>query len=139
MSVNKVILVGNAGKNPDVRRFDSGSVVARFSVATNETFKGKDGNNTTHTEWHNVVVWGKLAEVAEKYIKSGTLLYVEGRIKTEKYDDKEGNTKTTTNIACDTFRLLGGKHDSKEQSNTSTQQPTQQNDVVQDPNDDLPF
>ncbi len=106
MSVNKVILVGNVGKDPDVRHLEGGVTVARFPLATNESYTDKSGKKVTQTEWHNIVVWRGLADVAEKYVRSGKLLYVEGRIRTSSYDDKEGNKRYSTEIVCDNFRFL---------------------------------
>jgi len=108
MSVNKVILVGNVGKDPDVRHLEGGVTVARFPLATNETYTDKSGQRVTQTEWHNIVVWRGQAEIAEKYIKSGKLLYVEGRLRTNTYEDKEtGAKKYFTEVYCTTFRFLG--------------------------------
>jgi len=139
MSVNKVILVGNVGKDPDVRHLDSGVTVARFSLATNETYTDKSGKKVTQTEWHNIVVWRGLAEIAEKYVKTGKLLFVEGRLRTSSYDDKDGNKRYTTEILCDNFRFLGpnaeGGHAGK-----SNEQPSVAEAEVQIPEpDDLPF
>lgn len=143
MSVNKVILVGNVGKDPDVRHLDNGVTVARFSLATNETYTDKSGKKVTQTEWHNIVVWRGLADIAEKYVKAGKLLFVEGRLRTSSYDDKDGNKRYTTEILCDNFRFLGpsgnseggGGNYSKSADNSSISEPQ---GVVPEP-DDLPF
>lgn len=142
MSVNKVILVGNVGKDPDVRHLDSGATVARFSLATNETYTDKTGKKVTQTEWHNIVVWRGLADIAEKYVRAGKLLFVEGRLRTSSYDDKDGNKRYTTEILCDNFRFLGpsgnsegGSSNSKPAENNSISEPQ---GVVPEP-DDLPF
>ena len=105
--VNKVILIGNLGKDPEVRSIEGGAKVASFSLATNEVFKGKDGNKVEQTEWHNIVVWRGLAELAEKYLKKGSQIYLEGRIKTRSWDDKEGNKRYITEIVGDTMIFLG--------------------------------
>jgi single-strand DNA-binding protein len=105
--VNKVILIGNLGKDPEVRSIENGAKVASFSLATNEVFKGKDGNKVEQTEWHNIVVWRGLAELAEKYLKKGSQIYLEGRIKTRSWDDKEGNKRYITEIVGDTMNFLG--------------------------------
>lgn len=105
--VNKVILIGNLGKDPEVRSIEGGAKVASFSLATNEVFKGKDGNKVEQTEWHNIVVWRGLAELAEKYLKKGSQIYLEGRIKTRSWDDKEGNKRYITEIVGDTMTFLG--------------------------------
>jgi len=111
MSVNKVILLGNVGKDPDVRHLEGGATVASFPLATSETYKNKSGEKVTTTEWHNVVVWRGLADVADKYVKKGTQLYIDGRIRTRSYNDKDGNKRYITEIYADTLRLLGKKSD----------------------------
>jgi len=108
--VNKVILVGNLGKDPEVRHLESGAVVANFPLATSETYKDrKTGQRITQTEWHNVVIWRGLAEVAEKYLKKGSSVYVEGKLRTRSWDDKEGNKRYTTEIVADNMTMLGGR------------------------------
>ena len=94
--VNKVILVGNLGKDPEVRYLDSGVAVANFSLATTENYKNKQGEKVSQTEWHNIVLWRGLAEVAEKWLKKGSSVYIEGKIRTNKWEDKEGNTRYNT-------------------------------------------
>lgn len=111
MSVNKAILVGNVGKDPEVRYLDEGTAIAKFPLATSETYKNRAGERVSTTEWHNVVLWRGLAQVAEKYVKKGTQLYVEGRIKTRSYDDQEGNKKYITEIVGDQMQLLGKRPD----------------------------
>ena len=107
--VNKVILVGNLGKDPKVRYLDNGVAVANFSLATTENYKNKAGERVSQTEWHNVVLWRGLAEVAEKYLKKGASIYIEGKIKTSKWEDKDGNTRYNTEILADNMTMLGGK------------------------------
>jgi single-strand DNA-binding protein len=107
MSVNKVILVGNVGKDPETRYLEGGSVVSRFPLATSEVYKNREGEKITNTEWHNIVVWRGLAEVAEKYVRKGTQLFIEGRIRNRSYTDKEGNTRYTTDIIADNMQMLG--------------------------------
>jgi single-strand DNA-binding protein len=109
MSVNKVLLIGNVGKDPDIRYLDSGVAIARFPLATSETYKNREGEKITTTEWHNIVLWRALAEVAEKFVKKGTQLFIEGRIRTRSYDDKDGNKKYVTEIVADTMQMLGKK------------------------------
>lgn len=111
MSVNKVILVGNVGKDPEVRHLDSGVAVANFSLATSESYTAKNGERVTTTEWHNIVLWRGLAEVAEKYVTKGRQLYIEGRIRTRSWDDKDGNKRYTTEIYGDSMQMLGTKAD----------------------------
>ena len=138
MSINKVILVGNVGKDPEVKYLESGTAVARFSLATNETYKNKSGEKVTNTEWHNIEVWRGTAEFVEKYVRKGTQLYVEGKIRTENWEDKEGNKRYTTKILVDSLQLLGKKDDGSENGPLPIEQnnePLQQNDEA----DDLPF
>ncbi len=118
MSVNKVILVGNVGKDPEVRYLESGVALARFPFATSETYKSKEGERITTTEWHNIVLWRGLAEVAEKYIKKGSQLYIEGRIRTRSYDDRDGNKRYMTEIIADQMQMLGRRSDSEGPSNS---------------------
>ena len=111
MSVNKAILVGNVGKDPEVRHLDGGVSVARFTLATSETYKNKAGEQVKNTEWHNIVAWRQLADLAEKYIRKGNQIYVEGKITNRQYDDKEGNKRYISEIVADNIRLLGRKED----------------------------
>jgi single-strand DNA-binding protein len=109
MSINKVILVGNVGKDPVVRYFDKGVVKATFPLATSETYNNQQGETITSTEWHNIVLWRALAEVAEKSVRKGSLVYIVGKIKTRSYIDKDGNNKYITEILADTLMLLEKK------------------------------
>lgn len=104
--VNKVVLIGNLGKDPEIRRLESGSAVGKFSVATNENYKDKNGEWQTQTEWHDVVVWRNLAERAERDLKKGKLVYVEGKLTHRKWQDKEGIDRYTTEVVANMFRLL---------------------------------
>ena len=131
--VNKVILVGNLGKDPEVKYLDNGVAVANFSLATTENYKNKEGEKVSQTEWHNIVLWRGLAEVAEKYLKKGASVYVEGKIKTRKWEDKDGNTRYNTEILADNMTMLGGKKDSQENTITRPQE------TASDKADDLPF
>ena len=147
MSVNKVILLGNVGKDPDVRYLDSGIAVASFPIATSE--RAYTLANGTHvperTEWHNLVLWRGLAEIAEKYVHKGDKLYIEGKIKTRSYDDQNGVKRYITEIFVDQMEMLSPKNSS--QQSMSESQPTQpaapqqtdQNQEVEDSLDDLPF
>src|SRR5512137_1134703 len=112
MSVNKVILVGNVGKDPVVRYFDKGVAKATFPLATSESYTNQQGETITNTEWHNIVLWRALAEVAEKTVKKGTQVYIVGKIKTRSYVDKDGNNKYITEILADTFLVLDKKQGS---------------------------
>ena len=131
--VNKVILVGNLGKDPEVKYLDNGVAVANFSLATTEKYKNKEGEKVSQTEWHNIVLWRGLAEVAEKYLKKGASVYIEGKIKTRKWEDKEGNTRYNTEILADNMTMLGGKKDSQENQINPPQE------TASDKADDLPF
>lgn len=113
--INKVVLIGNVGKDPELRHLDNERSVARFSLATSETYKSKTGEKITNTEWHNIVVWRALAEFAGKYIKKGSQIYVEGKIRYRTWDDKEGNKRYTTEIDAETIQLLGRKPDENSQ------------------------
>jgi single-strand DNA-binding protein len=108
MSVNKVILVGRLGQNPEVRYTPGGAAVANFSLATNESWMDKSGQKQERTEWHRVVVWGKLAELCGQYLGKGRQAYVEGRLQTRQWQDKDGQTKYTTEVQAQTIQFLGG-------------------------------
>lgn len=109
MSVNKVILVGRLGQNPEVRYTPSGAAVANFSVATNESWTDKSGQKQERTEWHRVVVWGKLAELCSQYLQKGSQCYVEGRLQTRQWQDKDNVTKYSTEVQAQTVQFLGAK------------------------------
>lgn len=147
MSVNKVILIGNVGRDPEVRHLDKGVAVANFPIATSESYTAKSGERVTTTEWHNIVVWRGLAEVVEKYVKKGDKLFLEGKIRTRSWDDKEGNKRYTTEIYVDNLEMLGGKPQGSS-SAAGSDQPAAQNepansvnepDYKQSEEDDLPF
>jgi len=109
MSVNKVILVGRLGRDPETRFTGGGQAVANFSVATDETYKDRNGERQKRTEWHKIVVWGKQAEIAQQYLKKGALVYIEGRIQSREWQDKEGQKRTSFEIVANNFRMLGGR------------------------------
>ncbi|MGC1907080.1 MAG: single-stranded DNA-binding protein [Candidatus Acidiferrum sp.] len=111
MSVNKVILVGRLGRDPETRYTGGGQAVANFSVATDETYKDKNGERQKRTEWHKIVVWGKQAEIAQQYLKKGSLIFIEGRIQSREWQDKEGQKRTSFEIVATNFRMLGGRAD----------------------------
>lgn len=147
--VNKVILVGNLGRDPEVRYLEGGTAVANFSLATSEAYKDKQGRRVEHTEWHNIVVWRGLAEVTEKYLKKGMQVYVEGKLRTRSWDDKDGNKKYTTEIVADSMTILTRKEDSNQsQGGNNSQGNSQQSGqqgysspgiVPNNETDDLPF
>lgn len=109
--VNKVILVGRLGRDPETRYTGGGQAVANFSVATDETFKDRNGERQKRTEWHKVVVWGKQAEIAQQYLKKGSMIFLEGRIQSREWQDKEGQKRTSFEIVANNFRMLGGRGD----------------------------
>jgi len=109
MSINKVILVGNVGKDPVIRYFDKGAAKVTFPLATSESYTNQQGETITSTEWHNIVLWRALAEVAEKTVKKGSQVYIVGKIKTRSYVDKDGNNKYITEILADTLMVLDKK------------------------------
>jgi len=111
MSVNKVILVGRLGRDPETRYTGGGQAVANFSVATDESYKDKAGERQKRTEWHKIVVWGKQAEIAQQYLKKGSLIFIEGRIQSREWQDKEGQKRTSFEIVASNFRMLGGRGD----------------------------
>lgn len=158
MSVNKVILLGNVGKDPEIKYFDNDTAVANFSLATTERgYTTRTGVQVPErTDWHNIVAWRGLAKISENYIKKGTQIYVEGKIRTRSYDDQTGNKKYITEIVADVIQLLGRKSDnpaSSEAGNTTVQdtgggytapknetsQPSQPDMATDDSDDDLPF
>ena len=167
MSLNKAMLIGNVGRDPEVRYLDgqSGNAkVATFTLATTERYRDRNGETRENTEWHNIVAWRNTADVVERFVKKGTQLYIEGRIRTRSWDDQTGNKRYTTEIIADTLQLLGKKSDNPgggsayQQSSAPSygqpaqpsypqqpaaqtySQPAQQQNIVDDmPEDDLPF
>ena len=112
MSVNKVILVGRLGRDPETRYTGGGQAVCNFSMATDETFKDRSGERQKRTEWHKIVVWGKQAEIAQQYLKKGSQIFLEGRIQSREWTDKENQKRTSYEIVATNFRMLGSKSDS---------------------------
>jgi single-strand DNA-binding protein len=144
MSVNKVILVGNVGKDAEVRYIDSGVAVASFSLATSENYTAKNGEKVTTTDWHNIVAWRGLAEFVGKHIKKGQQLYIEGQIKSHSYDDKEGIKRYVTDILANSIQMLGRKENSNAPStNAKKPEGAAQSEAKEidasDAADDLPF
>ncbi len=141
--VNKVLLIGNLGKDPEIITFDNGVKKAAFSLATTESYKNKEGNRVDQTEWHNIVMWRWLAEIAEKYLHKGDQVFIEGKIKTRSYE-VDGVKKYVTEIVADNMTMLGKRGDSQggaQQPATETSQTTKTDDAepVVPPDDDLPF
>lgn len=146
--VNRVTLIGNLGKDPEVRHLESGSTVARFSIATNERYKDKNGQTQTVTEWHDVVAWRRLAEIAEKFLTKGKMVYVEGKLTHRSYQDKDGIVRYVTEVVANNFQMLDRKNDSEmgegspapavaQAPETST--PAVPESPLSDDDDDLPF
>lgn len=147
-SVNKVILIGNLGKDPEVRRLENGGIVANFPLATSETYTDRTtGEKRDTTDWHTIVLWRGLAEVAEKYVRKGQKVYVEGKLKTRSWTDKEGISRYTTEIVADELTILSPRNENAAPTNTSTPTPyptqttTQPSplDLGEDDGDGLPF
>ena len=123
-SVNKVILIGNLGKDPEVRRLENGGIVANFPLATSETYTDRTtGEKRDTTDWHTIVLWRGLAEVAEKYVRKGQKVYVEGKLKTRSWTDKEGISRYTTEIVADELTILSPRNENATAATTSTQAP----------------
>jgi single-strand DNA-binding protein len=151
-SVNKVILIGNLGSDPEVRYLESGSAVAKFSIATTESYTNKNGERVDNTEWHRIELWEGLAKVAEKYLKKGNQVYIEGRIRTDNWTDKEGQQRSGVTIRANTLTMLGaapGSNSGGEGNTSYGQQGSSQAPRQSDPvppsmaagsdDDDLPF
>ena len=142
--VNKVILLGNLGKDPEVRHLDTGRAVANFSLATSEVYKNRNGDKVTNTEWHNIVLWTPLAEVAEKFLKKGSQVYIEGKIATRSYDDKDGNKKYITEIVGREMTLLARPAENTGNTGERTDNYNDYNNTnieksEEEETDDLPF
>jgi single-strand DNA-binding protein len=146
-SVNKVILIGNLGKDPEVRALENGAKLARFSIATSESYTDKNTNEKKEiTEWHNIVVWRGLADVAENYLKKGMKVYVEGKLRTRSWQDDAGNAKSSTEIVADNLTMLGAKAETNRHSAAypadASQEPSQPlslDMMSNEDDDDLPF
>ena len=150
--INKVILIGNLGKDPEVRYLDSGVAVANITLATTENYKNKEGERVSQTEWHDIVLWRGLAEIAEKYLKKGSSVYIEGKIRTRKWEDKDGNNRYRTEVLANNMTMLGGRNSGevvssneeiKDKSESKSSDPS---DIISSPDssksdntDDLPF
>ncbi len=141
--VNKVILVGNLGKDPEVRHLESGASVANFPIATTESYKDKNGNRQDQTEWHNIVLWRGLADIAEKYLRKGSQVYIEGKLRSRSWEDKEGNTRYITEVVGDNMTMLGGGNrgeSSAAPAESSSPKPKSKPSLEDgDEADDLPF
>jgi single-strand DNA-binding protein len=134
MSVNKVILVGNVGRDVEMRHTPAGTAVAKFSLATNEVWRDKNGQRQEHTEWHNIVAWGKLAEFCGTYVAKGRQLYVEGTLRTRTYDDEKGNRRYFTEVRANVIQLLGSRPHGAEPAG-----PADSPEFPPDNDDEIPF
>jgi len=143
MSVNKVILVGNVGKDPEVRYLENGVAVAKFPLATSENYKNKSGERVSNTEWHNIVAWRGLAEIAEKYVKKGNQLFIEGKLASRSWDDKEGNKRYITEVIVNNMQMLDKRNQSSDnQPAAAVVEPKADSSVEtneEKTEDDLPF
>ncbi len=146
MSVNKVILIGRLGKDPEVRKINPTTTVCNFPMATNESYKNQDGTYTEQTEWHNIVMWRGVAERAERILKKGSTIFVEGKLRTRSWEDKENHKRYTTEIVVENFQLLDKRESSGTSQNANTENKTgtesnSTNETAIEPNfdDDLPF
>lgn len=137
-SVNKAILIGNLGADPELRYTPAGKAVATFNIATTDRWRGSDGQMQERTEWHRIVMWDRQAEVAKEYLRKGSPVYIEGRIQTRNYDDKDGVKRYVTEIVGQRMQLLGQRGDSSSVS-SGPSQPQQQDESLEGEDDDLPF
>ena len=140
-SLNKVMLIGNLGKDPEVRYTANGTAVASFSLATSERFKNKNGEWEERTEWHNVTLWGRLAEIAGEYLAKGRTVFIEGRLQTRKWQDRDGKDRYTTEIVGDKMQMLSAKGESAKQGagRPDSQEPPVYEEPDFNPDDDIPF
>ncbi len=147
-SVNKVILIGNLGADPEVRRLENGGMLASFSVATSDVFTDKvTGQKKELTDWHDIVTWGKLAEISEKYLRKGMKVYVEGKLKKRSWQDKEGNTRYSIEVVAEDLTMLSRNESSNPENGTKTpysnegtpNPPSSMGDLSPDPLDNTPF
>ncbi|TSJ43599.1 single-stranded DNA-binding protein [Mucilaginibacter corticis] len=134
--INKVILVGHLGKDPEIRQLEGGVSVASFPLATSETFN-KDGKKVEQTEWHNIVLWRSLADVAAKFLQKGKLVYIEGKLRTRSFEDKEGVKKYTTEVVAENFTMLGRKTDFEQEA--FPRHGAKMADELDGHTDDIPF
>ncbi len=139
-SVNKAILIGHLGKDPEIRHAQSGATITSFSIATNESWNNKEGQREERTEWHRIVAFGKLAEICGQYLKKGKQIYIEGRLQTRSWEDRDGNKRYTTEIVASNMTMLGR---TGETSNDTYAPPIQENDFrgagSNTKEDDIPF
>ena len=135
-SINKVILIGNLGKDPEVNYTSAGTAVTKFSVATTEQWTDKSGEKQNHTEWHRVVAWGRLGEICGEYLHKGKQVYIEGKLRTNEWEDREGNRRFTTEIVANVMQMLGGRAKAEGKKNAPVTNDLGPTEV---PEDDIPF
>lgn len=145
-TVNKVILIGNLGKDPEVRHLENGAVVANFPIATSESYTDKNtGQKVENTDWHDIVVWRGLAGVVEKYVRKGQKVYIEGKLRKRSWQDKDNNTRYTTEVIADELTILSRPENSAQASKSpysnegTPDKPSQVDDIIKKDKDDLPF
>jgi single-strand DNA-binding protein len=136
--INKVILVGNLGRDPEVRYTPSGTAVANFTLATTETWTDRDGERQSHTEWHRIVAWRRLGEICGEYLSKGKQVYIEGRIRTREWEDQEGNKRKTTEIEAQTMQMLGSRGQGEPVSGAGSGAATER-EPTGPTEDDIPF
>ena len=142
MAVNKVMLIGNLGRDPEIRYTTGGQAVANFTIATTEKYTNKSGEKQEDTEWHRIVAWGRLAEICGEYLSKGRMVYIEGSIKTRSWEDKEGNTRYTTEIVARNMQMLGGQGTRSDMSSNQDDKIPGDFDIEDDSfdkDDDIPF
>jgi len=143
--VNKAILVGRLGRDPEVRYTSSGTPVANFSLATDESWTDQNGERQRRTEWHQIVVWRRLAEICERYLRKGRLVFIEGQIQTREWEDRDGNRRRTTEIVARNMQMLGSRSDEMGMGSTAQRpsspasEPAQPSQEVEITDDDIPF
>jgi len=142
-SINKVILIGRVGRDPEIKYTPNGSPVAKFSLATDESYKDRNGEQQRRTEWHNIVAWSKLAEICGEYLTKGKQIYIEGSIRSRQWEDQSGNKRTSYEIVARTMQMLGSRADSERGASAPASQeratppPPPSDDAITD--DDIPF
>jgi single-strand DNA-binding protein len=136
-SVNKAILIGNLGADPEIKYTPSGTAVANFSLATHEQWTNKDGEKGERTEWHRIVAWGRLGEICGEYLKKGSPVYIEGRIQTRSWEDRDGNKRYTTEIVAQAMQMLGSARKEGQASSPEERYPVEE--PISIPDDDIPF
>lgn len=140
--VNKVILIGNLGKDPEIRYTTGGQAVANFTIATTDSYTNKDGERQENTEWHRIVAWGRLAEICGEYLTKGRMVYIEGQLRTRSWEDKEGNTRWTTEVVARSMEMLssaGSRSESRSKESSSSEGDFEIDDDSFKTDDDIPF